>query len=70
MEEKDDAVKNAKIVLGDFNVKVGQEGIFGPERVGNDYGIRTNRELYEVFNDMDVAKRINIQRFRPCRSEG
>ena len=38
--------------------------IFGPVRVGNDYRIRTNRELYELFNDMDVAKRINNQRFR------
>ena len=38
--------------------------IFGTERVVDDYRIRTNRELYELFNDMDVAKRINIQRFR------
>ena len=33
-------------------------------RVCDDYRIRTNRELYELFNDMHVAKRINIQRFR------
>ena len=38
--------------------------IFGPVRVGDDYRIRTTRELYELFNDMDVAKRINNQRFR------
>ena len=38
--------------------------IFGPARVGDDYRIRTNRELYELFNDMDVVKRINNQRFR------
>ena len=25
--------------------------------------MRTNRELYELFNDMDVAKRINNQLF-------
>ena len=30
--------------------------IFGPVRVGDDYRIRINRELYELFNDMDVAK--------------
>ena len=35
----------------------------GPVRVGDDYRIRTNREQYEHFNDIDVAKRINIQRF-------
>ena len=38
--------------------------IFGPVRVGDDYFIRTKRELYELFNDMDFAKRINILRFR------
>ena len=32
-------------------------------RVGDDYRIRSNRQLYELFNDMDVAKRINNQRF-------
>ena len=36
--------------------------IFGPVGVGHHYRIRTNRELNEFFNDMDVAKRINIQR--------
>ena len=49
--------------LGVFERKVLRK-IFGPVRVGDDYHIRTNRELYELFNDMDVAKRINIQRFR------
>ena len=38
--------------------------IFGPVSVGDDYRIRTNRELYELFNAMHVAKRINNQRFR------
>ena len=33
-------------------------------RVGDDYCVRNNWELYELFNDMDVAKRINNQRFR------
>ena len=33
-------------------------------RVGDFYRIRTIRKLYKLFTDMDVAKRINIQRFR------
>ena len=37
---------------------------FGPVRIGYDCCFRTNWQLYELFNDMDVAKRINIQRFR------
>ena len=37
-------------------------GVF--KRVGDDYRTRSNQELYELFNDLDVAKRINIQRFR------
>ena len=36
--------------------------IFGPVRVGDDYRIRTNRQLYELFNGVDVAKRISTQR--------
>ena len=42
--------------LGVFQKKVLRK-IFGSIRVGDDYRIRTNRELYELFNDMDVAKR-------------
>ena len=38
--------------------------IFGSVKVGYHYRIRTNRELYELFNDIDVANRINIQRIR------
>ena len=30
---------------------------FGSVRVGDHLRFRTNRELYELFNDMDVAKR-------------
>ena len=37
--------------------------IFGPVRVGNDR-IRTNRELYVLLNDMNVAKPLNMQRLR------
>ena len=34
--------------------------IFGPVRVGDDFRIRFNSELYELLNDMDVVQRINI----------
>ena len=37
---------------------------FGPVRVGDDFRIRFNSELYELLNDMDVVQRINIQRLR------
>ena len=33
-------------------------------RVGDDFRIRFNCELYELLNDMDVVQRINIQRLR------
>ena len=36
--------------------------IFGPVRVGHDFRIRFNSELYEVVNDIDVVQHINIQR--------
>ena len=38
--------------------------IFGPVRVGDDFRIRFNSELYELLNDMDVVQCINIQRLR------
>ena len=49
--------------LGVFQKKL-QRMSFGPVRVSDDYRIRTIRELYKVFNDMDVAERINMRRFR------
>ena len=33
-------------------------------RVGDDFRIRFNSELYELLNDMDVVQHINIQRLR------
>ena len=36
--------------------------MFDPVRVGDDFRIRFNSELYELLNDMDVVQRINIQR--------
>ena len=36
--------------------------IFGPVRVGDDFRIRSNSELYELLNDIHVVLRSNIQR--------
>ena len=36
--------------------------IFCAVRVGDDFRIRFNCELYELLNDIDVVQRINIQR--------
>ena len=45
-----------------FERKVVLRKIFKPRRVGDDFRIRFNSELYELFNYMDVVQRINIQR--------
>ena len=45
--------------MGVFERKVLRK-IFGPVSVGDDHRIRINRELNKLFNDMDVAKRINF----------
>ena len=37
---------------------------FGPVRVGDDYRIRFNSELYELLKDIDVVQRINSQQLR------
>lgn len=49
--------------LGVFERKILRK-IFGPVCVGEDYRIRWNDELYELYNDVDVAKRMNVQRLR------
>ena len=36
--------------------------IFGPLRVGDNFRIRYNSELYELLNDLNVVHRINIER--------
>lgn len=41
--------------------------IYCPIRVGDDFRIRTNRVLYNLLNELDVVKRINIQRMRWLR---
>lgn len=36
--------------------------VFVPVRFGDDFHIRTKKELYDVLFDMDLVQRINIQR--------
>ena len=55
--------RNDAGVCGVFERKVLRK-IFGPLRVGDDFRIRTNDELYELYNDMDVVQRVNVQRLR------
>ena len=38
--------------------------IFGLVRIGNDFRIQFNSELYELLNAIDFVQRINIQRLR------
>ena len=49
--------------LGVFERKVLRK-IFGPVRVGDDYRIRMNHELYELYDDIDLVQRITTQRLR------
>ena len=49
--------------LGVFERKILRK-IFGPVRVGDDYRIRMNHELYELYGDIDIYRRITIQRLR------
>ena len=55
--------KSAHAALRVFERKVLRK-IFGPVRVGDDFRIRFNSELYELLNDIDVVQHINIQRLR------
>lgn len=38
--------------------------IFGPVHIGDYFGIRTNKKLYDLVNEIDVVQRINIKRLR------
>ena len=51
------------LALGVFERKILRK-IFGPVRIGVEYRIRMNHELYELFADMDIMQRIKIQRLR------
>ena len=38
--------------------------ILGPVQSGDDFRIRSNSELYELLNDIEILQRINIQRLK------
>ena len=47
--------------LGVFESKI-MHTIFGPVRIAEDHRIRINQELYELYADMDIVKRMTIHR--------
>ena len=49
--------------LGVFERKILRK-IFGPIRVGADFRLRMNHELYELYADIDINQRIKQQRLR------
>ena len=57
-----DCISTDAAALRVFERKVLRK-IFG-WRVGDDFRIRSNSELYELLNDMDVVQLLNIQRLR------
>ena len=50
-------------LLGVFERKILRR-IYGPICVNNEYRRRMNQELYELYSDMDIVRRIRIQRLR------
>ena len=52
-----------KQMLGAFERKILRR-IFGPLRVDGEYRRRTNLELYELYVDVDLVKKIQIERLR------
>mgnify|MGYP003451318471 FL=1 len=38
--------------------------IFGPKREGDFYKSRSNAELYQLFNEADIVRRIKVNRLR------
>ena len=50
-------------LIGAFERKILRK-IYGPICVSGEYRIRWNHELYELFADMDIVKRVKIQRMR------
>ena len=49
--------------LGVFEMKILRK-IYGPFCDRGEWRIRCNQELYDIYNDIDVVKRIKIQRLR------
>ena len=52
-----------KQALGVFERKILRK-VFGPVKIHDEYRIRYNHELYELYADIDVLQRINVQRLR------
>ena len=52
-----------KKALGVFENKFLRK-IFGPLQILDEYRIRYNTDLYELFADIDVIQRIDVQRLR------
>ena len=50
-------------VLGTFARKI-LRNIFGSICVNGEYRIRMNHELYEQYDDVELARRVKIQRLR------
>lgn len=55
--------KADEAVLGVFERKILRK-IYGPICVDGEYRCRMNNELYELFTDIDIVKRIKLQRLR------
>jgi len=49
--------------MGVFERKV-LRTIFGPKREGDLYKSRSNAELYQLFNEADIVRRIKVNRLR------
>ena len=47
--------------LGTFEKKIRRK-IFGPICVNGEYRKRINHELYELYDDVELAKHVKIQR--------
>ena len=54
---------NDAAALGVFERKILRK-IYGPLRVGDEYRIRMNLELYKLYADIDIVQRVKQQRLR------
>lgn len=50
-------------ILGSFERKILRK-IFGPVCLGGEWRIRYNHELYQLYDDVDLVKKIKVQRLR------
>ena len=64
MAQRPEPIKQRCNSLKSIREKSQVRKIFGLMRVGDDFRIRYNSELYELLNDIDVVQRIHIKRLR------